>query len=212
MIYYTSSTGTIIGGTSATSQSQLQNITHIPSGCDYAIYVDDTTVSSLNPSNQPGTYSFTGVTAGATYTVPTATGTLQFTALSQAQQLTNAQAAQINLLRQGYTQTIASGFQYTFNTATPTTVTFGWSTDDKTNLLAVQESIDDGFLTFPILYTDKYGNPVTIPDQATLTSIKSKASAFFANQHQQILSLISQVQSATSVSAVQAIVWTSATY
>src|SRR5690348_2549123 len=121
MIYYTSSTGTIIGGTSGDNIGSLQTITHIPSGADYAIYVDDATATSLNPNNQPGTYSFTNVVADKVYTVPTATGTFSFVELPQAQQLSNAQSAQINLLRQGYIQTISQGFQYTFNTATPTT-------------------------------------------------------------------------------------------
>ena len=131
-----------------------------------------------------------------------------------ALQIQQAQQQQITLLRQGYTQTIASGFNVTIGT---TQYTFGWSTDDKTNLLAVQEAITDEDLTFPVQYGDIHGNPVSIPDQTTLSSIKSTASKFFNNQHQQILTLIGKVNTlvntqGTTVAQIQAVVWTPATY
>lgn len=206
MIYYTASNGTIIGGTAG---SDLSGITHLPSGADYAIFVNDATVNGLNPSNAPGTYSFTGVTAGPTYTVPTASGTLTFTEQSAADQLSNAKTAQITKLRQGYVQTMASGFNFTIGT---TQYVFGWSTDDKTNMDGTQTAVSKAFLTFPIQYSDIHGNPVSIPDQTTLDNLEHTATNFFSNNHQQVLNLIGNVNSATTVSGVEAVTWTPATY
>jgi len=124
-------------------------------------------------------------------------------------QLATTKQVQIASLRQGYTQTLSGGFLATIGT---TQYTFGWSTDDKTNMLATQEAITGALMAFPVQYSDIYGNPVAIPDQTTLTSLKSTATSFFNTQHQQILTLIGQVNAATTVADVQAIVWTEATY
>jgi hypothetical protein len=120
-----------------------------------------------------------------------------------------AQSTQIALLRQGYEETIAQGFNATIGT---TSYTFGWSTDDKANLSNTQQAIDQTFLTFPIQYSDIHGNPVTLSSQTDLNAVEQTATKFFNAQHQQILTLIGQVQTATTVSAVQAIVWSAATY
>jgi hypothetical protein len=115
----------------------------------------------------------------------------------------------IATLRSGYTQTLLGGFQCTISN---TQHTFGWQPDDKTNLELTQSAVDKGFLTFPILYSDIHGNPVTLSSQTDLTAIEQAATKFFSSQHQQLLNLITQVNSATTVSAVEAITWTPATY
>jgi hypothetical protein len=115
----------------------------------------------------------------------------------------------IATLRSEYTQTLLSGFQCTVGN---TQYTFGWQSDDKTNLELTQSAVDKGFLTFPILYSDIHGNPVTLSSQSDLTAIEQAATKFFSAQHQQLLNLVAQVNSATTVSAVEAITWTPATY
>jgi hypothetical protein len=115
----------------------------------------------------------------------------------------------IATLRNGYAQTMLGGFQCTISN---TQYTFGWQPDDKTNLELTQSAVDKGFLTFPILYADIHGNPVTLSSQSDLTAIEQEATKFFNTQHQQLLNLVAQVNAATTVSAVEAITWTPATY
>lgn len=123
--------------------------------------------------------------------------------------LADVQASKKSQLNDMYQQTLASGFKVTIGT---TQFTFGWTTDDKANMNAVQTSIDKGFATFPITYADINGNPVNIPDQITLNTIEQTATKFAFAQHQQILNLLGQVNTATTNDAVNAIQWTPATY
>lgn len=115
----------------------------------------------------------------------------------------------IAALRNGYNQTLLSGFQCVIGN---NQYTFGWQTDDKTNMEITQTAIDKGFLTFPILYADINGNPVTLSSQSDLTAIEQAATKFFTAQHQQMLNLVAQVNSATTISAVEAITWAPASY
>lgn len=132
-----------------------------------------------------------------------------YTPIPDSVKLANAQQAKVSELRSAYAQTMASGFNATVG---DTEYTFGWQTDDKANLTALQKAIDQGFLTFPVQYGDIHGNPVTVPDQLTLNTIEQTATRFFNAQHQQVLNLIAQVKQATTVSTVNAIQWTPATY
>jgi hypothetical protein len=123
--------------------------------------------------------------------------------------LQDVQNAKIAQIRELYYQTLTSGFNVTISN---TQYTFGWQSDDMTHMNATQEAINKGFLTFPILYADVNGNPVSIADQTTLDSIQSTATKFMMAQHQQSLKLVGNVQSATAVKDVDAIQWTPATY
>lgn len=123
--------------------------------------------------------------------------------------LADVQNAKIAQIRDMYNQTMTSGFNITIGT---TQYTFGWITDDITHMTATQTAVGKGFLMFPFNYADIHGNPVSIPDQATLDSIESTATKFNMNNHQQALNLIGQVQTTTTVDAVNAIQWTPATY
>lgn len=123
--------------------------------------------------------------------------------------LADVQASKKAQLKDMYQQTLATGFNVTIGT---TTYTFGWATDDKANMNATQTAVDKAFTTFPITYADVHGNPVTIPDQATFNTIEQTASKFAFAQHQQILNLVGQVNTATTNDAVNAIQWTPATY
>lgn len=206
MIVYTSANGTVIGWVYGESESDLQGITRLPSGADYAVFIPDT--DNPNTANNAGIYTMTNITPSATFYVPTATGTLTFTELSAAEQLAHSQSSQIASIRAGYTQTMAGGFNVTIG---GTQYTFGWSTDDKANLLATQDALTAGDLTFPVQYSDIHGSPVNIPDQATLDTVKATASRFFNLNHQQVLSLIGQVQAQTSVPSTP-VTWSAATY
>lgn len=189
MFVYHDSTGKIIGACEAADA----NVTP-PNNLGTPLYLDDATYADV--WNNQSEYTIQN-------NMPV------FTPIPDATKLANAQSAKISELRNGYNQTIAGGFSITLGA---TTHTFGWSTDDKTNLLATQEGITDGDLTFPVHYADIHGSPVSIPDQSTLSSIKSKATSFFNSQHQQILSLIGQDESATTVDAVNVIQWSAAAY
>lgn len=123
--------------------------------------------------------------------------------------LSQVQQRKIDQIRDMYNQTLASGFTVSL---AGTSYTFGWTTDDMTHMNATQTAVGKGFLTFPILYADVKGNPVSIPDQTTLDLIEETATKFMMAQHQQGLQLVGQVQQATSVSAVNAINWSASTY
>lgn len=126
-----------------------------------------------------------------------------------ALQLAQAKTTQITLLRTGYMQTLAAGFQATI---TAGTYTFGWQTADESNLNALQTAIANSYLSYPAQYADVNGNPVSIANASDLTTIEQTAAKFMAAQHQQVLTLIGRVQPATTVSAVRAIIWTPASY
>ena len=124
-------------------------------------------------------------------------------------QLQQAQQEQIALLRQGYEQTLAGGFSATIE---GTAHTFGWQISDQINLNSVQSAIANNYLSYPVQYADINGNPVTLSSATDLQAIEQAATKFLSAQHQQVLTLIGQVQQATTVEAVQAIVWSAATY
>jgi hypothetical protein len=56
--------------------------------------------------------------------------------------LFDVQNAKIDQLHYLYNQALENGFQATLSDGN--TYTFGWTTDDKPNLMATQESITDG--------------------------------------------------------------------
>lgn len=131
-----------------------------------------------------------------------------------AQQLAQAKTTQITLLRAGYMQTLAAGFQATI---TAGTYTFGWQTADESNLNALQTAVASSYLSYPVQYADVNGNPVSIASASDLTTIEQTAAKFMAAQHQQVLTLIGQVQAITTatpnyLSAVEALVWAPASY
>ncbi|EPZ47619.1 hypothetical protein [Alicyclobacillus acidoterrestris] len=206
MIYYTSSSGTIIGGTSG---SDLTGITHLPSGADYAIYIDDAAVSAANPNNLPGTYTITNIVAGQKYTVPTATGTLTFTPLSEAEQLALAQTAQSSLITQGYNDTLAQGF---VSFADGTSRTYPADSDTIDELLMLRSVIlanqfpPDGV---PVL--DAAGTHMTF-NQTQADQLITDAQNFVLGNRNQKLALLNQIAQAQSPSDVQAIVWTPTAY
>lgn len=133
--------------------------------------------------------------------------------VTDAQLLQQAQQAKIVQLEAAYAQTLASGFQCDIGGAT---YTFGWQQDathnDQLHLSMVQQAIDKGVETFPVAYADINSNPVSIPDQTTLTALDTKATSFGWAQVKQLRSLIGQAKATTTVAAANAIQWTAASY
>lgn len=137
-------------------------------------------------------------------------------------QFENAQNEKLDELQSGYLVTIQSGFTFTVGTST---YTMGWQQDgvhnDQLHLSMTQMAIDKGIETFPVPYADINGNPVSIPDQTTLTALDTKANSFSWNQLKQWRTLSGNVKSLTfsnyatlqdGLNAINAIVWTPATY
>lgn len=123
--------------------------------------------------------------------------------------LVQSQQGKISDLRNSYNQCLLNGFNVTIGS---NTYTLGWSTDDKANLNATQTAVDRSYQTFPILYADINGSPITLSSQSDLDTIEQTATKFAFAQHQQILNLVGQVQSTSDTSTVNSISWTPATY
>lgn len=123
--------------------------------------------------------------------------------------LADVQKSKIAQLRDMYNQALASGVNVTVGT---TSHSFACTADDIARMDGTQTAINKAFLSYPILYSDYQGSPVSIPDQATFDTVQAAVAKFANAQHQQILNLVGQAQSATTTAAVNAIQWTPATY
>lgn len=123
--------------------------------------------------------------------------------------LADVQASKKTQLEDMYQQTLAAGFQVSISTGT---FVFGWRSADITNMTALQMAINQTWQTFPVQYADVNGNPVTISSQSDLNAIEQTAQKFMTAQHQQVLTLIGQVQATTSTTDVQTIQWSAAPY
>jgi len=123
--------------------------------------------------------------------------------------LSDTKTAKTAQLRTQYQQTIDGGFQISIG---GTTITFGWQTSDQVHLSMLQQSVTLGIATMPVSYSDVNGNPVTIPNVATLSAIEIMANKFMFAQHSQVQNLITAVNNATDVASVNAIQWSPASY
>lgn len=210
MIVYTSANGQVIGFVSATDVTDLQGITRLPSGADYAVYVADG--SNPNTGNLPGTYTVTGIVAGHTYTVPTATGTLTFTEQPASEQLANAQHAQIAILEAGLNATLAGGFTAKTLVGTATNPhTYPTTSGAQANFTGVIAA----FTANPNKTT---ANILTL-DAGWISHTKAEFYGVFADgdnwkeaQFPQLASLAAQVEGSTTVAGAQSVTWTPATY
>lgn len=205
-VYYESSTGNVILATSEMSG----DVVATTEAQDFALY------AALKPYQQSAVgvlqlaYGQDSANFGKyPYHIDTSTSPASLVWDTTATDLADAQTQKIAQLRDMYQQTLAAGFQVTIS---GTQYTFGWQDSDMTHMDALQTSIDKSFETFPAGYADVKGNPVSIPDQTTLNSIEQTATKFTDAQHKQIESLVANVESATTVSAVNAIQWTAASY
>jgi hypothetical protein len=125
-----------------------------------------------------------------------------------AQQLAQTQRTQIAAIQAGYQATLNSGFT---SSANGTATVYGYQASDIQHMNMIASASALGVETWPISYADIHGNIVSLT-QAQFTSLVTTASQFNWAQINQLRSLIGQVQAATTVSAVQAIVWTAASY
>ena len=118
---------------------------------------------------------------------------------------TQAQAAQIDTLNAAYQAAITAPVSYT--NAAGATATFNQDSTAKSNLqnalLASQKS-----QTWPLgLWLDVSGRPITPFTYADLQGLAEAMEAADTPDYQKLLTLIGQVSAATTVEAVQAVVW-----
>ena len=119
--------------------------------------------------------------------------------------LEQAQAAQIDTLNAAYQAAITAPVSYT--NAAGATATFNQDSTAKSNLqnalLASQKS-----QTWPLgLWLDVSGRPITPFTYADLQGLAEAMEAADTPDYQKLLTLIGQVSAATTVEAVQAVVW-----
>ncbi|WP_164707925.1 DUF4376 domain-containing protein [Paraburkholderia phosphatilytica] len=116
-----------------------------------------------------------------------------------------AKAAQIAALNSAYQAAITAPVSYT--TAAGTTATFNQDATAKSNLQnAMLASEKAG--TWPLnLWLSAGGEAVTPFTYADLQGLAAAMEAVDAPDYTQLLSLVAQVNAATTVAAVQAVVW-----
>ncbi len=125
-----------------------------------------------------------------------------------AQQLAQAKSAQIALIEAGYQATLNAGFT---SSANGTAAVYGYQQSDVQHMNMIASASALGVETWPINYADKAGQIVQLT-QAQFASLVTTASQFNWAQINQLRSLVGQVEAATTVSAVQAVVWVPASY
>lgn len=122
--------------------------------------------------------------------------------------VTTAQQQKIAQLQNMFQQTLASGFT---SSANGTAITYGYASTDVINMHGIATALSLGIETWPVNYADIHGNVVPLT-QAQFTQLCTDANRFNWAQVSQLRSLIGQVESATTVDAVNAIQWTPGTY
>ncbi len=122
--------------------------------------------------------------------------------------LTDVQKSKIAQLQNMYTQQLALGFT---SSANGTATIYGYAPSDVTNMHGIATASVMGIETWPVSYADIHGNVVNLT-QVQFTQLCKDANNFNWAQVGQLRSLVGQVAAATTVTAVQAIQWTPATY
>lgn len=200
MIYYTSASGQIIGGTAG---SDLTGITHLPSGSEYAVFIGDGDVESANPNNEPGTYTITNLTPAQVYSVPTATGTITFTAQPASEQLASAQQAKLSQLQVSFGQSLYQGFQ---SSADGTQRTYAIDPVAMSKWSAMLSVINAGKGPTSVTIKDFSGNQVNLTI-AQFQNMAADGFNFFNNQELHLWNLETQVNDATTVDEVNKVTW-----
>jgi hypothetical protein len=193
LIAYTDQNGKIIGGCYADSPDSLNGITHLPADATEAVYVDD--VQYPNVWTDMGEYIITN-------------GVPVFTPIPDATKLANAQQAKSTQLQMSLLATLAGGFN---SSATGTSYLYGFADMDQTNLGQELNMVNAGLAVEPIAWAVRSGQVIdhTI---AQFKQMCADGNRFKWNNVNQLRTLIGQVESATTVDAVNAIVWSPATY
>ena len=125
-----------------------------------------------------------------------------------AAQLAQAQQTQNAALQAGCNSAFNAGFA---SAASGSALTYGFKPSDQANLNELATMLSLGVATWPVSWQTPDGTIVSLT-QAQFTSLLTDAQKFKWAQINQLRSLQAQVQAATTVSAVQAVVWTAATY
>lgn len=128
--------------------------------------------------------------------------------LTPAQQLANAQTAQVALVEAGYAATLNAGFT---SSANGTATVYGYAQGDIQHMNMIATAMVANIETWPVDYADIHGTVVPLT-QAQFTTLITDANRFNWAQITQLRSLVGNIMTATTVAAVQAIVWTPATY
>lgn len=197
MIAYIDATGKIIGGCYAESQDALSGITHLPADATQAVYIDDT--AHPNVWTDMGEYVITN-------------GVPVFTPIPDATKLGSAQQSKQLELQTAFMATLAGGFN---SSASGTNYLYGFSDagpfSDQKNLGQELGMVNAGLAIEPIEWGIKSGVVIN-HTVAQFKTMCADGNRFKWNNVTQLRSLLGQVETATTVDAVNAIEWTPAVY
>lgn len=121
-----------------------------------------------------------------------------------AQLLAHAQQVQIGQLQQSYQQALDAGFT---SSASGTSTVYGYGPADQLKWMKLFISVNSSVATYPVSVIAKNGSVVQLT-QAQLQQLIADINAWEWPLENKLHTLLAQVQGATTVSAVQAIVWT----
>lgn len=124
--------------------------------------------------------------------------------------LAQVQAAQKQIIEQGYEATLAAGFQSSANGAA-TTYTYR-PVPDQLNYNKIATNILLGKQAYPFTLTDAGGTSQSFTTQAEFEQLATDAGAFDWAQSNQLMTMNQQIDAATTVDAVNAIQWSAGTY
>ena len=117
--------------------------------------------------------------------------------------LQSAKEAKISKINQDYYKTLNTGFS---SLANGTSIVYGFTDADQTNIAQELNIVNAGIATFPIYWGAKDGTVVSL-DEVQFKQLCKDANGFKWAQVGKLRTLIPQVQAATTIDAVKAIVW-----
>lgn len=190
MIVFYNSTGNIVAAVAANSPSVVNTLTRIPDGTQ-PLYLDDTQYADVWANM-------------AEYTIQN--GVPVHTPIPDSVKLANAQQAKLAELKAGLQATLVGGF-----TSKSTGHGYKTDSDGQTNFMEALKLIElNPSLTSINFYTTDAGWVSHTPTQLQQAFVDG--GAWKQAQYNQYNTLSAQVKSATTVSAVEAITWTPASY
>lgn len=187
---YTIATGAIYG---TPYLGNAKEWTNIPAGCAVLGPFDSTTASATvkDAYTHPNYYL---VQSGSIVAV---------TNLAQLQ-LQDAQLAKMRELQIAYSYALKAGFP---SLASGTSQNYGFDDTDQTNISQQLNIVNAALATYPIQWGTKGGTAVASLTEAQFKQLCKDSSDFKWSLIGKLRTLIGQVQVATTVTAVNAIVW-----
>ncbi len=125
-----------------------------------------------------------------------------------AMQLAQAQQTQITAIEAGMNATLTGGFT---SSANGTAIVYGYAAGDIQHMQGIATASLLNVETWPIAYANIEGTEVALT-QAQFTQLVTDANTFNWAQIKQARTLIANIEAATTVADVQAVVWQAATY